>query len=148
VFAHSGSNAGKSIASVHNDLFGDTDLLFSATLSDDIDVLFLCVGHGNARVFLENNAIADHIKIIDLSQDFRLGAHSIFQNRTFVYGLPELQRDAIKTANYIANPGCFASNIELALLPLAKAGKLLSEVHVNATTGSTGAGQQPSMTSH
>lgn len=148
VFAHSGSNAGKSIASVHNDLFGDTDLVFSGILSDDIDVMFLCVGHGNARVFLENNTIADHIKIIDLSQDFRLGAHSVFQNRRFVYGLPELQRETIRTAKYIANPGCFASNIELALLPLAKAGELKDDVHVNATTGSTGAGQQPSMTSH
>jgi N-acetyl-gamma-glutamyl-phosphate reductase len=148
VFAHSESNAGKPISSVHNDLFGDTDLSFSTSLNDNIDVLFLCVGHGNARLFLEKNSIADHIKIIDLSQDFRLGLHSVFQNRTFVYGLPELQREAIAAANYIANPGCFASNIELALLPLAKAGKLKGEVHVNATTGSTGAGQQPSMTSH
>lgn len=148
VFAHSGSNAGKSIASVHNDLFGDTDLLFSATLSDDIDVLFLCVGHGNARVFLENNSIADHVKIIDLSQDFRLEKNSLFQNKEFVYGLPELQREKIQSARYIANPGCFASNIELALLPLGMANQLNGEVHVNATTGSTGAGQQPSMTSH
>jgi N-acetyl-gamma-glutamyl-phosphate reductase len=148
VFAHSGSNAGKTIASVHNDLFGDTDLLFSATLNDGIDVLFLCVGHGNARIFLENNAIADHIKIIDLSQDFRLEKNSVFQNKEFVYGLPELQREKIKKASYIANPGCFASNIELALLPLGMAGQLKGEVHVNATTGSTGAGQQPSLTSH
>jgi N-acetyl-gamma-glutamyl-phosphate reductase len=148
VFAHSGSNAGKSIASVHNDLFGDTDLVFSDILSDDIDVMFLCVGHGNARVFLENNVIADHIKIIDLSQDFRLEKNSVFQNKEFVYGLPELQREKIKQAGYIANPGCFASNIELALLPLGMAGKLQAEVHVNATTGSTGAGQQPTTTSH
>lgn len=148
VFAHSESNAGKLISSVHNDLFGDTELSFSASLSDEIDVLFLCVGHGNARIFLENNAIAEHIKIIDLSQDFRLSSHAVFQGRSFVYGLPELQRENIKQANYIANPGCFASNIELALLPLAKAGLLQNEVHVNATTGSTGAGQQPSMTSH
>jgi N-acetyl-gamma-glutamyl-phosphate reductase len=148
VFAHSESNAGKPVSSVHNDLFGDTDLSFSASLSNDINVLFLCVGHGNARIFLEKNTVADHIKIIDLSQDFRLGAHSVFQNRSFVYGLPELHREKIRAASYIANPGCFASNIELALLPLAKAGKLQDEVHVNATTGSTGAGQQPSMTSH
>ncbi len=148
VFAHSGSNAGKSIASVHNDLFGDTDLLFSDTLSENIDVLFLCVGHGNARVFLEDNAIAAHIKIIDLSQDFRLENNSLFQDKEFLYGLPELQREKIKQASYIANPGCFASNIELALLPLGMAGQLNGEVHVNATTGSTGAGQQPSMTSH
>lgn len=148
VFAHSGSNAGISIASVHNDLFGDTDLVFSGILSDDIDVMFLCVGHGNARVFLENNVVADHIKIIDLSQDFRLEKNSVFQNKEFVYGLPELQREKIKQAGYIANPGCFASNIELALLPLGMAGKLQAEVHVNATTGSTGAGQQPTTTSH
>ncbi len=148
VFAHSGSNAGKSVASVHNDLLGDTDLLFSATLSDDIDVLFLCVGHGNARIFLEHNAVADHVKIIDLSQDFRLEKNSLFQNKEFVYGLPELQREKIRSARYIANPGCFASNIELALLPLAAANQLSGEVHVNATTGSTGAGQQPSLTSH
>ncbi len=148
VFANSESNAGRLISSVHTDLFGDTDISFSATITDDIDVLFLCVGHGNARGFLEKNTIADSIKIIDLSQDFRLSTHSVFQNRTFVYGLPELQRDAIQKADYIANPGCFASNIELALLPLAKAGLLKNEVHVNATTGSTGAGQQPSSTSH
>jgi N-acetyl-gamma-glutamyl-phosphate reductase len=110
--------------------------------------MFLCVGHGNARVFLENNVIADHIKIIDLSQDFRLEKNSVFQNKEFVYGLPELQREKIKQAGYIANPGCFASNIELALLPLGMAGKLQGEVHVNATTGSTGAVQQPTTTSH
>lgn len=148
IFANSESNAGKLISSVHNDLFGDTDLAFTSKLNDEIDVLFLCVGHGNARLFLENNSIPDHIKIIDLSQDFRLEEDSLFQNKQFVYGLPELQREQIKEASFIANPGCFASNIELALLPLAKEGKLTSEIHVNATTGSTGAGQQPSPTSH
>src|SRR5690606_2996390 len=95
IFAHSESNAGRLVSSVHNDLFGDTNISFSASLSDAIDVLFLCVGHGNARAFLEKNEIADHIKIIDLSQDFRLAADSSFQNRNFVYGLPELQREAI-----------------------------------------------------
>lgn len=147
-FANSESNAGKLIYTVHNDLFGDTDLAFTSELTNEIDVLFLCVGHGNARLFLENNRIDDSVKIIDLSQDFRLNENSLFHEKQFIYGLPELQRDLIKEANFIANPGCFASNIELALLPLAKAGKLTSEIHVNATTGSTGAGQKPSPTSH
>lgn len=148
VFAHSESNKGKAISSVHTDLFGDTDLLFSKELDFAIDVLFLCVGHGNARAFLSNNPIPEGIKIIDLSQDFRLKKNAVFQDREFVYGLPELQREKITKADFIANPGCFASNIELGLLPLANAGFLHGEVHVNATTGSTGAGQQPSMTSH
>jgi len=148
IFAHSESNAGKPVSSVHNDLFGDTDLLFSDSLSDNIDVLFLCVGHGNARVFLEGHRIAESIKIIDLSQDFRLAENAIFQDRRFIYGLPELQRDAIKQVSYIANPGCFASTIELGLLPLAKMDLLEGEIQINATTGSTGAGQKPSQTSH
>ncbi len=147
-FAHSESNAGRQVSSVHNDLFGDTDLVFSNQLSDDIDVLFLCVGHGNAKTFLSKNAIADHIKIIDLSQDFRLTENATFQGKEYIYGLPELQRESIKNASYIANPGCFASNIELGLLPLAKSDLLTQEIHVNATTGSTGAGQNPSQTSH
>lgn len=148
IFAHSESNAGKLISSVHNDLFGDTELKFSDNLSDNIDVLFLCVGHGNARIFLEQHTLADHIKIIDLSQDFRLEENAVFQDKRFIYGLPELQRDAIKQASYIANPGCFASTIELALLPLAKMDLLRGEIHINATTGSTGAGQKPSQTTH
>lgn len=148
VFAHSESNAGKLVSKVHTDLFGDTDLMFSSSLSEDIDVLFLCVGHGNARTFLEKNSISKEVKIIDLSQDFRLQSKSNFGSRSFVYGLPELQRDRIREAHNIANPGCFASNIELGLLPLAKEGLLTSPVHINATTGSTGAGQNPSQTSH
>jgi len=148
VYAHSESNGGKPVSSVHFDLFGETDLHFSDQFIDDIDVLFLCVGHGNARKFLTATAIPEHVRIIDLSQDFRLAENSIFQGRDFVYGLLELQREAIKAAHNIANPGCFATTIELALLPLAENKLINSEIHSNATTGSTGAGQNPSSTSH
>lgn len=147
-FAHSGSNAGNPVSDVHADLFGDTDLRFSAGTEDDIDVLFLCVGHGDARKYLEANPVASHIKIIDLSQDYRLKANTAYQRKDFVYGLPELQREKIQSADYIANPGCFATNIQLALLPLAAEGLLPDQIHVNATTGSTGAGQKPSSTTH
>lgn len=147
-FVNSSSNAGNLISYVHTDLFGDTDLRFTNEIPQDIDVLFLCVGHGDAKKFLESNAISDSIKIIDLSQDFRLTANSKLGTANFVYGLPELNRDAIKSAKNIANPGCFATCIQLGLLPLAKAGLLNSEVHINATTGSTGAGQSLSTTSH
>lgn len=145
---HSNSNAGKFISDIHTDLFGDTSLEFTNTLSQDIDVLFLCVGHGDARKFLEANTIEDSIKIIDLSQDFRLAESSKLKARSFVYGLPELNRDRIKTAGNIANPGCFATTIEIGLLPLAAKGLLHSEIHINATTGSTGAGQSLAVTSH
>ena len=145
VFVNSKSNAGNLISDVHTDLFGDTDLRFSGALSSDIDVLFLCVGHGDAKKFLDANPVAEGIKIIDLSQDFRLKAAA---GQDWVYGLPELNRERIKTANYIANPGCFATCIQLGLLPLATKGLLKGEVHVNATTGSTGAGQSLSPTSH
>ncbi|MGV3761226.1 N-acetyl-gamma-glutamyl-phosphate reductase [Parapedobacter sp.] len=148
VFAHSGSNAGNRVSDVHSDLLGDTDLRFSENHHDDIDVLFLCVGHGDSRKFLEANTIAPHVKIIDLSQDYRLSANRAYQGQSFIYGLPELQREAIRQAQYIANPGCFATGIQLALLPLATAGLLTEEIHINATTGSTGAGQRPTATSH
>lgn len=148
VFAHSGSNAGNKVSDVHTDLLGDTDLRFSETYSSNIDVLFLCVGHGDARKFLEANDIAPQVKIIDLSQDYRLSANRSYQGQSFVYGLPELQRDVIRSAQYIANPGCFATGIQLALLPLAAGGLLPNEIHINATTGSTGAGQRPTNTSH
>lgn len=149
VFVHSNSQAGKSISSVHQDLLGDTELVFTDTLTDNIDVLFLCVGHGEARKFLTANSIADHIKIIDLSQDFRLQNNNGHQlgNRKFVYGLPELNKTTIQTANNIANPGCFATAIQLGLLPLAGAG-LLGDVHTTGITGSTGAGQGLAATSH
>jgi len=147
-FVHSNSNAGNLISDVHTDLIGDSDLRFTDQLSQDINVLFLCVGHGDARKFLEANPISDSVKLIDLSQDFRLNQKSEIGNRKFIYGLPELNKKAIKSAQNIANPGCFASCIQLALLPLAKAGLLNSEVHISATTGSTGAGQKPTETSH
>lgn len=148
IFVHSKSNAGKPVSDVHTDLIGDTDTKFSDTLSQDIDVLFLCVGHGDARKFLDSNSIAERIKIIDLSQDFRLSHNSVHGNRKFVYGLPELNKEKIKNADNIANPGCFASCIQIGLLPLAASGNLNAEVHINATTGSTGAGQSPGATTH
>jgi N-acetyl-gamma-glutamyl-phosphate reductase len=146
-FIHSRSNGGEPVYKVHGDLLGDTDLRFSSEISDDVEVLFLCVGHGEAKAFLETNTIADKIKIIDLSQDFRLDATAMMNGRKFTYGLPEYNRDAIKLATNIANPGCFATAIQLGLLPLAKAGKL-GEVHTTGITGSTGAGQKLQQTSH
>ena len=147
-FIHSNSNAGNYIYDVHTDLIGDTDLKFTGELSQDIDVLFLCVGHGDAKKFLDANPIDDKIKIIDLSQDFRLNQNSKVKSKNFVYGLPELNREDIVKAQNIANPGCFATCLQLALLPLAKGGLLKNEVHISATTGSTGAGQSLSSTSH
>ncbi|MCW8310224.1 N-acetyl-gamma-glutamyl-phosphate reductase [Sphingobacterium thalpophilum] len=148
VFANSASNAGNKVYAVHNDLFGDTELTFSADFHSDIDVLFLCVGHGDARKFLEANPVADRVKIIDLSQDYRLRANTAYGEKQFIYGLPELNKEAIKKAQYIANPGCFATNIQLALLPLASKGLLPDQIHIHATTGSTGAGQKPGATTH
>ncbi|WP_316825714.1 N-acetyl-gamma-glutamyl-phosphate reductase [Pedobacter miscanthi] len=147
-FVNSTSNAGNLISDVHTDLIGDTDLKFVSDIPQDIDVLFLCIGHGDAKKFLAANPVNENIKIIDLSQDFRLHEKSTFEKREFVYGLPELNRDKIKTAKNIANPGCFATCIQLGLLPLAAKGLIKKEVHINATTGSTGAGQSLSTTSH
>ena len=144
-FVHSRSNAGNPLYAVHADLLGETELTFTGELSNNIDVLFLCLGHGEAKKFLEANTIAPAVKIIDLSQDFRLGES--LPGREFVYGLPEMQRDKIKTAQNIANPGCFATGIQLGLLPLAQAG-LLQEVHTTGITGSTGAGQSLQSTTH
>lgn len=144
-FVHSRSNAGNPLYAVHADLLGETDQLFTGDLSNDIDVMFLCLGHGESKKFLEATDVAPHIKVIDLSQDFRLG--ETVKERVFVYGLPEMQREQIKTAHNIANPGCFATGIQLGLLPLAKAG-LLGEVHTTGITGSTGAGQSLQATSH
>src|SRR5215207_10928502 len=146
-FIHSRSNAGKPISSIHQDIIGDTDLNFASELNDDIDVLFLCVGHGEAKKFLEENQIAEKIKLIDLSQDFRLIQNSRHQTRNFIYGLPELNKTQIESATNIANPGCFATAIQLGLLPLAGKG-LLNEVYSTGITGSTGAGQGQSATSH
>jgi len=146
-FIHSRSNAGQPVHSVHQDLLGDTDLKFSGELNDNIDVLFLCLGHGESKKFLTENKISDKIKIIDLANDFRLTSNQKLGTRNFVYGLPELNREKIKTAGNIANPGCFATTIQLGLLPLAKAG-LLKDVYTTGITGSTGAGQSLSATSH
>jgi N-acetyl-gamma-glutamyl-phosphate reductase len=146
-FVHSISNAGALVSSVHTDLLGDTNLVFASVLQADIDVLFLCVGHGDAKKFLEANLIADKIKIIDLSQDFRLTSHNKIGDRIFVYGLPELQRAAIQSAQNIANPGCFATAIQLGLLPLADKG-MVADVYTTGITGSTGAGQGFNSTSH
>ncbi|RYY31765.1 MAG: N-acetyl-gamma-glutamyl-phosphate reductase, partial [Sphingobacteriaceae bacterium] len=147
-FVHSKSNAGNFIYEVHTDLFGDTELKFVSELSTDIDVLFLCVGHGDAKKFLEANPISDTVKIIDLSQDFRLTKNTTLGSKSFVYGLPELNKEAIKSAQNIANPGCFATCLQLGLLPLASKGLITNEVNITATTGSTGAGQSLSPTSH
>jgi len=143
-FVHSKSNAGKYLYEVHEDLAGDTDQKFAADWNSDVDVLFLCVGHGEAKKFLEEHANnLGSARIIDLSQDYRLRPSS------FIYGLPELNREAIRSAHYIANPGCFATAIQLGLLPLAKAGLLRdADVYTTGITGSTGAGQSLSPTSH
>jgi N-acetyl-gamma-glutamyl-phosphate reductase len=150
-FIHSRSNAGKPVYAVHQDLIGDTDLLFTDDLSPlsegSIDVLFLCLGHGESKKFLAENSIAPSIKIIDLANDFRLQSQSAIGDRLFLYGLPELNNEKIKAAHNIANPGCFATAIQLGLLPLAKAG-LLKDVYTTGITGSTGAGQSLSGTSH
>jgi len=146
-FVHSKSNAHQLITSIHSDLIGDTDLIFTNEISNEIDVLFLCVGHGEAIRFLTENRIDDKVRIIDLSQDFRLLQRNTLEQRNFVYGLPELNKELIKTAESIANPGCFATCIQLGLLPLAKE-KLLSNIHTTGITGSTGAGQALQVTSH
>lgn len=147
-FVYSTTRAGKAVSSAHPDLLGTTDLNFTGTVNAEADVVFLCLGHGNSTKFLNENHFSDTTKIIDLSNDFRLQADATLGKRTFIYGLPELNTSEIKTANYIANPGCFATAIQLGLLPLAKAKLLNNNVHINAVTGSTGAGVSPSSTSH
>ncbi len=150
-FVHSKSNANKFLHEVHEDLLGETTQQFSDSINNNIDVLFLCFGHGEAKKFLEQNTDSfKNIKIIDLSQDYRLlesGHPPAFNNLPFIYGLPELNKEQIKYAQNIANPGCFATAIQLGLLPLAKAG-LLNKVYTTGITGSTGAGQSLSATSH
>ncbi|MBL7746038.1 MAG: N-acetyl-gamma-glutamyl-phosphate reductase [Chitinophagaceae bacterium] len=146
-FIHSRSNAGKPVSFIHQDLVGDTELTFTGDVSDNIEVLFLCLGHGESRKFLTETKIADEVKVIDLANDFRLAAQSSISNRQFVYGLPELNREKIISAKNIANPGCFATAIQVGLLPLAKTG-LLKDVYTTGITGSTGAGQSLSPTSH
>ena len=142
VYINSKSQAGKLVYSTHTDLLGDTDLTFSDELHTDVDVIFLCSGHGESKKFLVAHPEFKAVKIVDLSTDFR------DQSEGFVYGLAELQKNKIRQANYVANPGCFATSIELALLPLASAGLIHDDVHVSAVTGSTGAGQSLSPTGH
>ncbi len=145
IFVHSRSNAGNPLHSAHPDLLGETELTFTDSIQHDVDVIFLCLGHGESKKFLLENFIPANVKIIDLSQDFRLGDK--LPGREFVYGLPEVNREVIKSANNIANPGCFATTIELGLIPLAKAG-LLRETYTTGITGSTGAGQKLQDTTH
>ena len=143
VFVHSTSNAGNHLYDVHGGLFGDTELTFSDSYDlEAVDVLFLCSAHGKSREFWEQNACPEGLKVVDLAQDYR------DESEGYVYGLPEWQRDRIRAARKIANPGCFATAIQLALLPLAHAGLLESTVHVTAITGSTGAGVKPAATTH
>lgn len=144
VFANSESNAGNRVCDVHEGLLGDTDLCFTDQMPfDQVDVVFFCFGHGKSEAFLQEHTIPAHVKIIDLAQDFRLKG-----NHDYVYGLPEIHRDAICRCQHLANPGCFATCIQLGLLPLAKAGLLTDDIAVNAITGSTGAGQKPGATTH
>jgi len=145
VFVQSRSQAGKPVTSTHHDLVGETDLIYSADFNQPVDVLFLCLSHGESKKLLSEQSFASTTRIIDLGNDFRLGDKS--GDREFVYGLPEFQREKIKQAKNIANPGCFATAIQLGLLPLAQAG-LLTEVHTTGITGSTGAGQKLQDTTH
>ena len=147
-FVYSSTRSGQPISNTHPDLVGILDMSFSAELNPEIDLLFLCMGHGNSATFLHEHPVNDNTKIIDLSNDFRLAADRNFMGRSFVYGLPEVNLHQIKSAQAIANPGCFATAIQLALVPLAAAKKLQHDVHINAITGSTGAGAVPSATSH
>ena len=145
-FVHSRSNVGIPVHRIHADLLGETDLHFTGDLDLNVDLLFLCAGHGEGMKFMQDVHLPGHIRVIDLSNDFRLRASSSIGERRFVYGLPELNREHIRKAQNVANPGCFATAIQLGLLPLAKAG-LLDDVHVTGITGSTGAGQGLSLTS-
>lgn len=145
VFANSESNAGNLVADVHEGLLGDTDLRFTSEMPfDKVDVVFFCFGHGKSEQFLREHTIPAHVKIIDLAQDFRLAA----PNNDYVYGLPEINREHIAAAQHVANPGCFATCIQLGLLPAAKLGIVKGDIAVNAITGSTGAGQKPGATTH
>lgn len=156
VFANSESNAGNLVADVHEGLYGETELKFTAEMPfDKVDVIFFCFGHGKSEAFLKEHDVPQSVKIIDLAQDFRLASQTVTATQQptpaahdFVYGLPEINKDKIATARHIANPGCFATCIQLGLLPAAKLGLINSDVSVNAITGSTGAGQKPGATTH
>ena len=147
-FVYSTTRPGFPLSETHPDLLGSTSINFTDQVNLEVSVVFLCLGHGNSSKFLEQNKFSKQTLIIDLSNDFRLSADSEFMGRTFVYGLPERNKEAIEQATAIANPGCFATAIQLALLPLATAKKLTNSIHVNATTGSTGAGVGLSATAH
>ena len=144
VFANSESNAGNLICDVHEGLMGETDMRFTAEMPfNEVDVVFFCFGHGKSRAFLQEHTIPSHVRIIDLAQDFRIaGEHD------YVYGLPETHRQEISTCMHLANPGCFATCIQLGLLPALKAGIISGDIHTNGITGSTGAGQKPGATTH
>lgn len=145
VFVNSSSNAGNRLSSVHEGLIGETDMVFTNQLPlDDIDLLFFCTAHGDTRKFMEEHTLPEGLKVIDLSQDYRLAE----EGNKFIYGLPELNRRAICHSSYVANPGCFATAIQLALLPLARNLMLNDDIYVNAITGSTGAGVKPQATTH
>ena len=145
VFANSESNAGNKVCDIHEGLIGETELEFTSEMPfEDVDVVFFCFGHGKSEAFLKEHTIPANVKIIDLAQDFRIAAPT----HDYVYGLPETHRDAIRNCQHLANPGCFATCIQLVLLPLAKAGLLTHDIAVNAVTGSTGAGQKPAATTH
>ena len=142
-FVHSSSHAGHPVCEVHGGLMGETDMCFADRVDlDEIDVLFMCSGHGKSSAYWAENALPDHLKVIDLAQDYR------DESCGYVYGLPEWQRERIRGARLLANPGCFATAIQLALLPMAHAGLLSDDVQVTAVTGSTGAGVKPSATTH
>ena len=144
VFANSESNAGNKVYDVHEGLIGETELEFTSEMPfDKVDVVFFCFGHGKSEAFLKEHTIPANVKIIDLAQDFRIKG-----NHDYVYGLPEVRRSEIAQCQHLANPGCFATCIQLGLLPLAKAGLLTHDIAVNAITGSTGAGQKPGATTH
>ena len=150
VFANSESNAGNLVSEVHEGLIGDTDLCFTNEMPfDKVDVVFFCFGHGKSEQFLKEHEIPANVKIIDLAQDFRIENEKLkIKNYNFVYGLPETHRELIRGAHCIANPGCFATCIQLAMLPALKAGIISGDIHVNGITGSTGAGQKPGATTH
>jgi len=147
-FAYSRTNPGRSISAVHPDLNGYSSLQFTDKPDQEVDVLFLCLGHGKSREYIEHFGISKDTLVVDLSRDFRLSGDQNIMDRSFIYGLPELNKTGIQSAQSIANPGCFATAIQLALLPLAHAGKLKQDIHVHAITGSTGAGAIPSATTH
>ncbi|MEO9952671.1 N-acetyl-gamma-glutamyl-phosphate reductase [Nonlabens sp.] len=147
-FIYSTSNAGNAVSDVHQDLLGTTDLVFINQLNNSVDILFLCLGHGNSKSFLEKHQFSKNTKIIDLSNDFRLIEYARFRESEFTYGLCEYQKEEIKKATHVANPGCFATAIQLAILPLASQQLIKKDVHVNAVTGATGAGTSLSPTTH